>query len=95
MPAPQRLEAYPMWMIELAAAFTRKEVRHVTYVIPDQRLMNQYRRQVYGLQRAIAMLPHMERLEYSEFLAARVEIRGSDLHIMHVDEQLPEPKRKE
>lgn len=92
MPSPTRLEKYPGWMLALAADFEPPTaLRKRVYELADPAEARTLRSQLYGFQRA---LEHDARAMYPNFLSTRLVIRGSELHIIHADDYIPQPPEK-
>lgn len=92
MATPRRLEAYPNWMLNLAQSFDRVEapVRREVIHADNPAMARRYRQQLYGFIRALEREGILK--DYPNFSTVRLVLDGADLHIMHVDEYLPQPK---
>lgn len=93
MPSPRTLEKYPYWMIEAAGSFEPPQSRRsLVYTLPDVAAAKSLRLQFYGLQR---VLRRDSMKDYPNFISCRLVIRGSDLHIIHADDFIPQPPEKQ
>lgn len=89
MATPRRVTSYPDWMLRLAQRF-ENGATEVVIETEEESLARRYRQQIYGFIRALEREGMMG--DYPRFAAVRLAIRGTNLHVMHVDEYLPPPK---
>ena len=89
MATPRRLEAYPDWMLAVARRFENGD-RRVTLNAGSPAMAKRYRQQLYGFIRAMERDGMLS--QYPNFQTVRLVIEGDSLHILHVDEYLPQPK---
>lgn len=87
----KNIESYPTWFLALADEF-EAGLRRKVYILPDHKAATRLRQQFYGFLR---VLRREGQSMYPAFGTVRLVIEQNELHILHVDEFIPQPPTKD